>query len=281
MWEKLTPAQREATMQDLFGPNGIHLSFLRQPMGATDLALSNYTYDDVAPGETDPDMTQFSIAHDQAYIIPTIKAALAVNPQIKVMALPWSPPAWMKTSGSTGGGTLNTQYFPALAKYFTKFIQAYEANGIPINYVAVQNEPLYETGGYPNYTANIAHPGVYTLHVRVATQVAGGVVRPGCGWAGCQRADQCAADQRLADMADARCAGAGTARGRAHSADGDGHGRVLQHHRELDRVCAGLKTSGPMYRRGFRLGTNGRLRLYLASPLVVIVKDANGKPSIW
>ncbi len=116
MWEKLTPAQRESTMQDLFGPNGIHLSFLRQPMGATDLALSNYTYDDVAPGETDPDMTQFSIAHDQAYIIPTIKAALAVNPQIKVMALPWSPPAWMKTSGSTGGGTLNTQYFPALCE---------------------------------------------------------------------------------------------------------------------------------------------------------------------
>lgn len=149
MWEKLTPAQRSAVMQDLFGVNGIHLSFLRQPMGATDLALSNYTYDDVAPGETDPTLAQFSIAHDQAYILPTIKAALVVNPQIKVMALPWSPPAWMKTSESTNGGTLNTQYFPALAKYFVKFIESYEASGVPINYVAVQNEPLYETGGYP------------------------------------------------------------------------------------------------------------------------------------
>lgn len=150
IWDKLSPAQRKNLMQDLFGPSGIHLSFLRQPMGATDLALSNYTYDDMPTGETDPDMTQFSIAHDQSYIIPTIQAALAVNPQIKVMALPWSPPAWMKTSDSTNGGSLNTQYFPALAKYFVKFIQAYEANGIPINYVAVQNEPLYETGGYPS-----------------------------------------------------------------------------------------------------------------------------------
>jgi O-glycosyl hydrolase len=149
VWEKLTPAQQHQLMQDLFSPQGIHLNFLRQPMGATDLALSNYTYDDLPPGDTDPDMTQFSIAHDQAYIIPTIKAALAANPQIKVLALPWSPPAWMKTSESTNGGTLNTEYFPALSKYFIKFIQAYEANGIPINYVAVQNEPLYEAGGYP------------------------------------------------------------------------------------------------------------------------------------
>jgi glucosylceramidase len=122
VWEKLTPAQRSQLMQDLFSPEGIHLSFLRQPMGATDLALSNYTYDDLPPGDTDPDMTQFSIAHDQAYIIPTIKAALAVNPQIKVLALPWSPPAWMKTSGSTNGGTLNAEYFSALSKYFVKFI---------------------------------------------------------------------------------------------------------------------------------------------------------------
>jgi len=154
VWNKLTPDQRNALMQDLFSTNGIHLSFLRQPMGATDLALSNYTYDDVPTGDTDPDMSQFSIDHDQAYVIPTLKAALAANPAIKVLALPWSPPAWMKTNGALGGGTLNTQYFPALSKYFTKFIQAYEANGIPINYIAVQNEPLYQTGGYPTMFMN-------------------------------------------------------------------------------------------------------------------------------
>jgi glucosylceramidase len=149
VWNKLTPAQRSDLMQTLFGANGIHLSYLRQPMGATDLALSNYTYDDLSAGDTDPQMTQFSINHDKAYIIPVLQAALAANPQIKVLALPWSPPGWMKTSGVTGGGSLNTADFDALAKYFVKFVQAYESNGIPINYVSVQNEPLYETSGYP------------------------------------------------------------------------------------------------------------------------------------
>lgn len=154
VWTKLTPAQRYQLMNDLFNRQGIHLSFLRQPMGATDLALSSYTYDDLPPGETDPDQDQFSIAHDQAYILPTIRAAIGANPDIKVMALPWSPPAWMKTNVALGGGGFNTANFPALAKYFAKFIAAYEANGVPINYVAVQNEPLYETGGYPTMFMN-------------------------------------------------------------------------------------------------------------------------------
>ena len=92
--------------------------------GPTDLALSSYTYDDLAPGETDPDQEQFSIAHDRAYILPTIRAAMAANPDIKVMALPWSPPAWMKTNDALGGGGFNTANFPALAKYFAKFIAA-------------------------------------------------------------------------------------------------------------------------------------------------------------
>jgi glucosylceramidase len=151
---KLTAAQRTQLMTDLFSPNGIHLSLLRQGMGANDLSLSSYTYDDVAPGETDPQMKQFSIAHDEAYIIPTIKAAFAANPGIKVQALPWSPPAWMKTTGTMDGGSFNTENFPALALYFAKFVQAYEADGIPINYVSAQNEPLFETSGYPSMFMN-------------------------------------------------------------------------------------------------------------------------------
>ncbi len=158
---KLSATQRTDLMNDLFSPSGIHLSFLRQPMGATDLSLSTYTYDDVAPGETDPEMAQFSIAHDQAYIIPTIKAAFAANPDIKVLALPWSPPAWMKTTGTVDGGSFNKANFPALALYFDKFIQAYRANGIPVDYVAVQNEPLYETSGYPSMFMNPADEGEF------------------------------------------------------------------------------------------------------------------------
>ena len=151
---KLTPAQRTELMRDLFSADGIHLNFLRQPMGATDLSLSNYTYDDLPKGDSDPQMQHFSIAHDQAYILPTLRQAIATNPQMKVLALPWSPPAWMKTSGSLNGGTLDPANFPALARYFTRFIQAYGANGVPINYVAVQNEPLYQTDGYPTMFMN-------------------------------------------------------------------------------------------------------------------------------
>jgi O-glycosyl hydrolase len=176
VWNKLTPAQRTALMKDLFSPDGIHLSYLRQSMGGNDLSLSSYTYDDMPAGETDPQMKRFSIAHDQAYIIPTIKSAFAANPDIKVQALPWSPPAWMKTTGTLDGGSLNTENFPALALYFSKFIQAYEAQGIPINYVSVQNEPLNETSGYPSmfmnphdegqFIAQYLGPQLRNLHLR-------------------------------------------------------------------------------------------------------------------
>lgn len=161
VWNKLTAAQRTQLMGDLFSPAGIHLSWLRQSMGANDLSLSSYTYDDLPPGQTDPQMRHFSIAHDQAYIIPTIKAAFAVNPDIKVQALPWSPPAWMKTTGTLNGGTLNPANFPAYALYFAAFVKSYEAQGIPINYVSVQNEPLNETSGYPSMFMNPKDEGQF------------------------------------------------------------------------------------------------------------------------
>ena len=90
VWNKLTQAQRNSLMQDLFTPRGINLSFLRQPMGASDLALTNYTYDDMPAGETDPALQHFSIDHDKAYILPVLRQALTLNPNITVMALPWT-----------------------------------------------------------------------------------------------------------------------------------------------------------------------------------------------
>ncbi len=159
VWTKLTPAQRTAAINDLFGPGGIRLSFLRQPMGATDLALSSYTYDDVAPGSTDPALQQFSVAHDQAYILPAVKAALAANPQARVFALPWSAPAWMKTSGSLNGGTLDPANYGAFARYFSRFVQAYRDAGVPISYVAAQNEPLNQNDGYPTMFVNPVDEG--------------------------------------------------------------------------------------------------------------------------
>jgi glucosylceramidase len=152
IWNKLTASQQTSLMQQLFSPSaGIGISFLRQPMGASDFSASgNYSYDDVPSGQTDPNLANFSIAHDTAYIVPLIKQALAINSNLKLVALPWSPPAWMKTTGTMNGGNINTTYFPTLAQYFVDFVQAYQQQGIPIYALSVQNEPLYSTTGYPS-----------------------------------------------------------------------------------------------------------------------------------
>jgi glucosylceramidase len=149
---KLSPSQQTTLMQQLFSPSsGIGISFLRQPMGATDFSASgNYSYNDMPAGQTDPNLANFSIAHDTAYIIPLVKQALSINPNTKVVALPWSPPAWMKTTGTMSGGKINPSYFPSLAKYFVDFVQAYQQQGIPIYALSVQNEPLYSPTGYPS-----------------------------------------------------------------------------------------------------------------------------------
>jgi O-glycosyl hydrolase len=144
-------SQRATLMSDLFSPtSGIGLDFLRQPMGASDLSASgNYSYDDQPPGGSDPTLADFSIAHDQTAIIPLLQQARALNPNVTIDGTPWSPPGWMKTSDSMIGGTLKTEDFSALAGYFVKFLQAYEAAGVHVNYVTPQNEPLYIPGGYP------------------------------------------------------------------------------------------------------------------------------------
>ena len=152
IWNKLSASQQTTLMQELFSPSGgIGISFLRQPMGATDFSASgNYSYDDMPSGQTDPNLTSFSVTHDAAYIIPLVKQALSINSNIKVVALPWSPPAWMKSTGAMNGGNMNTVYFPSLAQYFVDFVQAYQQQGIPIYALSVQNEPLYSTTGYPS-----------------------------------------------------------------------------------------------------------------------------------
>jgi glucosylceramidase len=152
IWNKLSASQQTMLMQQLFSPSGgIGVSFLRQPMGATDFSASgNYSYDDVPSGQTDPNLTNFSVSHDTAYIIPLVKQALSINPNLKVVALPWSPPAWMKSTGTMNGGNMNTAYFSSLAQYFVDFVQAYQQQGIPIYALSVQNEPLYSTTGYPS-----------------------------------------------------------------------------------------------------------------------------------
>jgi glucosylceramidase len=138
----LDPAVRHQTMRNLFARDG--LSFLRQPMGASDFVDGpHYTYDDVPAGQTDYGLRHFSIAHDKREILPLLREALKLNPKLKVMATPWSPPAWMKTNQSLIGGRLidSQRIYSTYAQYFVEFIKAYRREGVPIYAVTIQNEP--------------------------------------------------------------------------------------------------------------------------------------------
>ena len=144
---RLSDARRDSLMKELFERVG--LSFIRIDMGASDFALWQYSYDDMPPGERDPAVVHFSIDPDRAETLPILKRALALNPRLAIVASPWSAPAWMKTTGSMIKGTLRDDAYQSYALYFSRFLAAYEAEGVPIFAITVQNEPHFEPGDYP------------------------------------------------------------------------------------------------------------------------------------
>ena len=149
--EVAAPAEREKALNSLFtrDGNGIGLSFMRNPIGASDMARTIYSFDDMPSGDTDPQLKNFSIAHDQLDILPIIHRAKQLNPQLQIVASPWSPPGWMKTTKSLIGGSLLPDAYDAFAQYFVKYLQAYAAAGVPIDYITLQNEPLGVPPDYP------------------------------------------------------------------------------------------------------------------------------------
>lgn len=162
----LTGLERTNLFNQFFSPtNGIGLNILRQPIGASDFRLSNYTYDDMPSGQTDYGLTNFSIVHDQSYIIPLMKQALNVNTNLKIMGSPWSAPAWMKDSGDFYYGRLKTNCAATYAKYFLKYVQSFESNGLPIFAVSLQNEPLYEPGTYPGMRMDATNQAPFAVLV--------------------------------------------------------------------------------------------------------------------
>jgi glucosylceramidase len=155
----ISSSTKDQVMSNLFDPNsGIGLDFLRNPMGASDLARGNYSYDDMPAGQTDPNLSNFSISHDQTDILPLTKQAEQLNPNLKLMIVPWSAPAWMKSDDNfTSHSYLQSQYYAAYAQYFVKTIQAYQNQGVHVDYVSEQNEPGCCDGStYPtmNWNAN-------------------------------------------------------------------------------------------------------------------------------
>ena len=147
---QLSASQRASVLTALFDRQaGIGISFLRQPLGSSDFSLNAYTFDDIYQWGTDYNLASFSIDHDRQYILPTLRQALAINPAVKIMASPWTPPAWMKTEGSLQAGSLRDTAYDAYAAYLVRFLQAYASEGVPIESLTVQNEPL-TTPPYPS-----------------------------------------------------------------------------------------------------------------------------------
>lgn len=153
---RMTPAQREALLAELFGPQGIALSFTRITIGASDFSRSHYSYDDRPKGETDPELAHFSIAPARAEVLPTVRAARAVNPRLALMASPWSPPGWMKTSDSLVTGTLRDDAYRPFATYLRRTVQDFAAEVGPVDYLSIQNEPDFEPDSYPGLRLSVA-----------------------------------------------------------------------------------------------------------------------------
>ncbi len=143
---QLKEEERAALMHELFAPGEMALNVCRTCIGASDYSRSVYSFDDST--EPDPELKKFSIDHDKAYILPTLRQARAANPELFLFSSPWSPPGWMKPNGTMLGGSMHAQSFPAYAKYFLKFLEGYKAEGVEINAVTVQNEVDAEQGGH-------------------------------------------------------------------------------------------------------------------------------------
>ena len=139
----MSAAARSSLLNELFGDGeeSIHTSYLRVSIGASDLDEAVFSYNDLSAGQTDENLNNFSIAPDMANVVPVLKEILEINPDLELLATPWSAPAWMKTNESTVGGELRTEFHATYANYFVRYIQAMEAQGIEIDAMSVQNEP--------------------------------------------------------------------------------------------------------------------------------------------
>ncbi|MCW3087629.1 MAG: glucosylceramidase [Sediminibacterium sp.] len=142
---KMDAASRSLLLKELFGTDGNHIgiSYLRLSIGASDLNDHVFSYDDLPAGQTDTPLLHFDLGPDKQDVIPVLKEILAIAPGIKILGSPWSPPTWMKTNNDTRGGSLLPQYYNAYARYFVKYIEAMRKQGIRIDAVTVQNEPLH------------------------------------------------------------------------------------------------------------------------------------------
>jgi glucosylceramidase len=134
----LSPQQRAPLFEELFSEKGLGLSVSRICIGSSDYARNAYSFDDSPV--PDPELKNFSIDHDKAYILPILREVRAVNAAHWILASPWSPPGWMKQYNTMMGGVIRQRNMGIYARYFEKFLDAYAAEGVRVNSVTPQNE---------------------------------------------------------------------------------------------------------------------------------------------
>ena len=141
---RMSPGSRRALLQELFSEKGkcIGVSYLRVSIGASDLNDFVFSYDDLPDGETDFELKNFSLGQDLKDVVPVLKEILAISPDIKILGSPWSAPRWMKTNNNVRSGSLRKDCYDVYARYFVKYILAMKKEGIVIDAITIQNEPL-------------------------------------------------------------------------------------------------------------------------------------------
>jgi glucosylceramidase len=179
--QALPPPDRDRLLRELFGrkDGGLGFSFTRLTVGASDFSSTHYSLDDSPGNAPDPGLSHYSIAMPKRAMLPTARAALAINPALKVMISPWSAPAWMKTSRSLIKGRLEPSAYPAFARYMVRTVKAFGREGVPVYALSLQNEPDFEPENYPGMRMGPAeraavigrHLGPLLARERLATRI--------------------------------------------------------------------------------------------------------------
>ncbi|MGB4399420.1 MAG: glycoside hydrolase family 30 beta sandwich domain-containing protein [Daejeonella sp.] len=171
----LSSPHKENLLKELFLRDSTHIgvSYLRISLGASDLSNSPYTYDDMPDGKTDVSLNNFNIERERTDLIPILKQIILLYPEIKIMASPWTAPTWMKTNNSFVGGQLKPECYSVYANYFVKYIRAMEAEGIVIDAITPQNEPLHDGNNPSMYMPALEQASFIKNHLGPAFESAG------------------------------------------------------------------------------------------------------------
>jgi glucosylceramidase len=147
---KMSASQRAALLQEMFGPPpALNFNMLRITIGASDFSLQHYTLDDMPAGQVDPELQHFNAVAEQRDLVPALHDILSIRPDLRIIASPWTAPAWMKTSANVISGTLLEQYESTYADYLVRSVTTFRSYGIAIFALTVQNEPAFEPLTYP------------------------------------------------------------------------------------------------------------------------------------